>query len=175
MNIEDDVNRFEADLDHALNQVRDCVAWLRSAPTDDLRFLVAERLPALGSAAVPELQRILDDSTSSRGLRYLAAWVAVEVGDRGDSVSVLCSEVEAGAEWSLPAANILAKHRILEGARVVAEALDRVDPRSDLEVMGYATALRDLGGKLPESVRQRIVAESSPWIARAVATDFPAD
>ena len=73
MNIEDDVNRFEADLDHALKQVRDCVGWLRSAPTDDLRFLVAERLPALGSAAVPELQRILDDSTSSRGLRYLAA------------------------------------------------------------------------------------------------------
>jgi hypothetical protein len=108
-------------------------------------------------------------------LRYLAAWVAIEVGDRGDSISVLCAEVEAGTKWSLPAAGVLARHRIHEGVSPVAAALARVDPKDTIDVMGYATALRDLGGHLPDSVRQRILAESPSWVARAINEDFPTE
>lgn len=173
--VEVEVRRFEVEVGDALARVRACVGWLRSAHGDDLRFLVAERLPTLGSSVVPPLQEILDDSTSTPSLRYLAAWVAVEVGDRGDRVSTLCAEVEAGTRWSLPAAGVLSRHRIREGARPIAFALSRVDPQNTLEVMGYATALRDLGGHLPESTRQRILTESPSWVARAIEEDFPSE
>jgi len=57
----------------------------------------------------------------------------------------------------------------------MAAALAQVDPQNTVEVMGYATALRDLGGRLPESVRQRILAESPRWVARVIDEDFPRD
>jgi hypothetical protein len=172
---EEELRQFEAALCDVRTRVRDCVEQLRSAPSDDLRFLMAERLPALGTSAVPALQEILDDSASDPSLRYLAAWVAMELGDRGDCISVLCAEVDAGTKWSLPAAGMLARHRIHEGVGAVAAALARVDPQNSADVMGYATALRDLGGQLPESVRHRILAESPAWVARAIDEDFPTD
>lgn len=110
---------------------------------------------------------------SEPSLRYLAAWVSIEVGDRGDGISVLCTEVEADTKWSLPAAGVLARHRIREGLSSVEVALARIDPQNTVDVMGYVTALRDLGGHLPETVRERIVAESPSWVARAVEEDFP--
>ena len=173
--IEREVRSFEAELDSALGRVRACVERLRSASSDDLGFLIAERLPALGSAVIPGLLEILGHPDSSGSLRYLAAWAAVEVGDRGDSIDVLCSEVEARTRWSLPAAGVLARHRIREGVGPVAVALAGVDPQDTVEVMGYATALRDMGGLLPESVRQRILAESPSWVARAISEDFPTE
>lgn len=153
--MEEEVRGFEAELGRTLGQVKACVDRLRSAVSDDLRFLIAERLPALGSAAIPGLQEMWDDPDSSRSLRYLAAWVAVEVGDRADAIDILCSEVDAGTRWSLPAAGVLARHCIHAGAEPVAAALARVDPQNTVEVMGYATALRDLGGDLPPSARRR--------------------
>lgn len=171
--MEEEIRGFESELDSALGQVEACVDRLRSAVSDDARFLIAERLPALGSAAIPGLYEIWEAPESSRSLRYLAAWVAVEVGDRGDGIDILCSEVDAGTQWSLPAAAILARHRIREGSGPVAAALARADPQDTVEVMGYATALRDLGGELPPVVRKRILTESPPWVARAISEDFP--
>jgi hypothetical protein len=137
-----------------------------------LRYLIAERLPALGSAIISPLQDILSDAVAGSALRYLAAWTAVEAGDRADCISILCDEVEAGTRWSLPAAGVMARHRIREAGPVIALALSRVDPQNTVEVIGYATALRDVGGSLSDSVRQRILAESPPWVAQAVDADF---
>lgn len=171
--IEEEVRGFEAELDRALGQVKACVDRLRSAASDDLRFLIAERLPMLGSAAIPSLQDVWDDPESSRSVRYLAAWVAVEVGDRGEGIEILCAEVDAGTRWSLPAAGVLARHRLYEGAEPVAAALGRVDPQNSVEILGYATALRQLGGDLPASARLRILTESPEWVSRTVSDDFP--
>ncbi|HYN74635.1 MAG TPA: hypothetical protein VEV13_00390 [Candidatus Limnocylindria bacterium] len=173
--IEEELRLFELQLDDVLVRVRTCVEQLSRVTSDDLRFLIAERLPALGSSVIPALQQILDDSRSEPSLRYLAAWVSIEVGDRGDGISVLCAEVEADTKWSLPAAGVLARHRIREGAGSVQVALARIDPRNTVDVMGYATALRDLGGQLPEAVRQRILEESPSWVAKAIEEDFPSE
>lgn len=172
--IEERLRAFESEVGAALDRARACVRRLREADDDDLRFLMAERLPALGSSIVSELNEILMDPACSRNVRYLAAWVAVEVGDRGDSIHVLCAEVEAGSEWSLPAAGVLGRHRIAEGREPILRALERVNPKDGVAVMGYASALRELKGDLPDRVRVKFVAESDPWVARAIADDFPA-
>ncbi len=173
MSIQKDLARFEAELLEVADRARRCVSWLTAVQSDDLRFLVAERLPALGAVALPGVVALLDDPGVSGSTRYLAAWVATEVGDRGSCVDALCDEVEAGTQWSLPAAGVLAKHGIAEGVGAVLSALERVDPDDDLSVMGYATALRDLGGALPPELRARLVRGTSRWVSVALAEDFP--
>lgn len=170
--IEQDLGEFEVELGQLISGAKACVQRLRQASSGDLMFLYAERLPALGSVIIPELQAIIGDETARTTLRYLAAWIAVSVGDRGDSVNVLCAEVSRGSEWSLPAANALARYGIREGIGVVTAAVERVDPRNGAEVLGYLTALRDLGGKLPDEARCRILGYSTPWVARAIEQDF---
>ncbi len=70
-NPERDVRGFEAKLDDVLGQVGDFVGRLRSASSEDLRFLIAERLHVLGSATIPWLKDMVSDPASSRSLRYL--------------------------------------------------------------------------------------------------------
>ena len=171
--IEAELRAFELELGSAIDRGRACARRLREVDDDDLRFLMAERLPALGSAIIPELNEVLVDPASSLGARYLAAWVAVEVGDRADSILVLCKEVEAGSKWSLAAAGVLGRHRIAEGVEPIQKALERVDPKDGPAVMGYLAALRDLQGSLSESVRQRLIARGDPWVARTVEDEFP--
>lgn len=146
MSLQEELGRFEAELTSVVDRAAECVGWLCSVESEDLRFLVAERLPALGCVALPALMSVVEGAQDRSSTRYLAAWVAIEVGDRGSSVDVLCDEVAADSPWSLPAAGMLAKHGIREATGSVLEALARVDPRDDVSVMGYATALRDLGG-----------------------------
>ncbi|WP_078700983.1 hypothetical protein [Aeromicrobium choanae] len=170
---EDALRVFEGDLVLAIEHVDACVATFRGTEDVDLQFLFAERLPTLGSAALPALRKILDDPEVSGSLRYLAAWVALQIGDRGDSVAVLCREVETATRWSLPAAGALAQFGIREGVGPVLAALSRVDPQDTAEVIGYVTALRDLGGDLPTPARERFRSEGPRWMMRAIEDDFP--
>ena len=55
---------------------------------------------------------------------------------------------------------------------MVAAALERVDPSNDVEILGYLTALRDLGGKLPKTVRDCVLAHSATWISSSLERDF---
>lgn len=115
MKIQEELTRFETELAAVAERAFECVLWLRSVESDDLRCLVAERLPVLGDMALPGVVAVVEDSAVSGSVRYVAAWVAAEVGDRGECVDVLCEEVEADTQWSLPAAGVLAKHGICEG------------------------------------------------------------
>jgi hypothetical protein len=170
--VEERLRALEVKIGAAVDCARACAMLLREADDDDVRYLMAERLPVLGSSIVPELNEMLVDPACSRSTKYLAAWVAVEVGDRGDSVDVLCAEVEAGSEWALAAAGVLGRHRITEGREPILRALERVNPKDSGEVLGYATALRELRGELPHRLRLKLVTESDPWVRRAVEEDF---
>lgn len=174
MSLQEDLGQFEAELTDVVDRAAECVGWLRSVRSEDLRFLVAERLPMLGRLALPALMSLVEDAQVRGSTRYLSAWVAVEVGDRGSAVDVLCDEVAADSSWSLPAAGVLARHGIREATGPVLEALGRVDPQDDVSVMGYATALRDLGGSLPSEIRRRLFDSASPWVVGALMEDFPA-
>lgn len=171
--IEGEVRELEAAIDGARAQVRLIVDRMRTAPDDSLRYLIAERLPALGSAVLPAVQEILVDPASGPGLRYCAARVAVSVGDRGDCVDVLRREVDADSEWSLPAAGVLARYGIREATGEIVSALARTDPTNVRDIVGYATALRDLGGALPNVVRCHIQEASPSWVAQMIEVDFP--
>ena len=85
----------------------ECIDRFRDAASDDARYLMAERLPAVGSILLPALTAIVEDPDSSPTLRYLAAWIAVGVGDRGASAEVLSEEVLRGSEWSVPSSKCL--------------------------------------------------------------------
>lgn len=172
--IEERLRGFEAQLDYALDRVGECVRRFETVDDHDLRYLMAERLPALGSAIVPELNRILTDPGCDAGLRYLAAWAAIEVGDRGDSIEMLCDVIDGGGEWSLPAAGVLARHRIEEGTDPVHRALVRTNPKDGGAILGYVTALRGLRGKLARPLRQKLLDECEPWVTRAIERNFPA-
>ena len=173
MSIELELRRFEAELEAVVARARECVAWLRTSQSEDLQFLVAIRLPMLGSVILPELMSIIEDEHIRGSTRYLAAKAAVDVGDRDAGVEVLCEEVDADTKWSLPAAVALAYHGLRAGLGPVVRALRRVDPSDDVEVMGYSTALRDLGGSLPDELRRQLLDSASPWVARALKEDFP--
>lgn len=168
------------DLDLALKRARvaasDCVSKFKEASDDDLRYLIAERLPTLGPMILPELLDVVRDGTLDPTLRYLAAWVALTVGDRNDSVTMLREEVLRDSPWSLAAANALARHRVASSRTEIAMALDRVSQdRDNPEIAQYSTALRQVGGEISPATRARIVTDNTSWVARAVQSDFPAE
>lgn len=173
MGIEEQVRAFESEVGAVLDGARACVRRLREAADDNLQYLIAERLAVLGSSIIPDLNEIVVDPSSDRNGRYLAARVAISVGDRGESVHVLCAEVEAGSVWAVPAAGVLGRHGLAEGREPILRALERVDPRHGSDVIGYVQALRELRGDLPDRLRLKLLTESDPWIARAVEQDFP--
>jgi len=163
-------------IERTRTSARDCVARLREAPDDDLRYLIAERLPALGSMILPDLLEVVRDSADEPTLHYLAAWVALTVGDRTESVTVLREEVLRGSRWSLPAANSLGRHKVASARDEISRALDRVSSdRDNPDIAQYSAALRQVGGAISAATRAQLVKDNSSWIARAVRSDFPAD
>lgn len=174
MSIEEDVRRFEGELQAIADRALACAGLLRSVESDDLRYLIAERLPFLGRLVLPEMLSLLEDDQVAADTRYLAAWVALRVGDRGVAPKVLCDEVASGSEWSGPAASALGRAGITEATEVIADALRwRVDPRDEMEVISYTGALLRLGGSLPDDVRARLYESAAPHVVRALTRDFP--
>ncbi len=173
MPIEKSVRRFEAMLRDVEGQIDSCVAAFVSERDENVRFLMAERLPALGSAVGPKLVVAIRQGTLDPSLQYLAAWVAVEVGERGDAIAILCREVEERTVFAVPAANVLAKWDIREGLIPITRALEAT-PVADVDAMSnYVTALRDLGGDLPSTVRDRLLNDAPEWLSGPLLSDFP--
>lgn len=178
--VESEVTAFEAEIAAIRSRATRCVEQLRAMSDEGVQYLLAERMRGLGSVIVPDLYAlILDDPGSSRAQRYLAAWVAVRVGDRGTAVDHLCREVTSGSPYALPAAHVLARFHLTQGVEAVIEASRSVDAGDTGDtgdtgsMIGWATALRDLGGRLPPEVRRAIATETAPWAAATLLADFP--
>jgi hypothetical protein len=171
---EQELAAFTSKISSVRRLAKDCVQAIVVSPDDDMKYLMAERLPALGTVVLPDLLEVLDETSHPRTVRYLAAWVALILGERTRSVGFLRFEVAQRSEWSLPAANALGRYRISEAQVEISEALDRVslDPDNP-ETAQYSAALREVGGVIDPATRGRIVNRNSSWIARAVRADFP--
>ncbi len=74
----------EARIAAAQIEARSCVAELMV--DDGARFLIAERLPALGTAILPSVHELLADPDVDAEVRGLAALCGLAVGDSGPSV-----------------------------------------------------------------------------------------
>ena len=172
--VESEVTAFEAEIAAIRSRATRCVEQLRAMSDEGVQYLLAERMRGLGSVIVPDLYAlILDDPGSSRAQRYLAAWVAVRVGDRGTAVDHLCREVTSGSPYALPAAHVLARFHLTQGVEAVIEAIRSVDAADTGSMIGWATALRDLGGRLPPEVRRAIATETAPLGGGTLLADFP--
>jgi hypothetical protein len=171
--IEASVSAFEHRISAVREGVQSCLDEFVAVTDEDVRFLIAERLPSLGSAALPGVVDIIDNSPAGSDLRYLAAWVALVLGDRGSAVSALCVEVDSASKWSLPAANALARAHVQEGKPSILRALERLDPADGRTTLQWTTALRGVGGTLPGDLKGRLIGAIEPWAARVIRQDFP--
>lgn len=175
IDIEREVTGFHDEVLSIRARARTCVERFRAMSDEDVQHLFAERLGGLGSVIVPHLyELVLDDPAASASQQYLAAWVAVRLGDRGPAVDQLCREVTSGSPYALPAANALAAFGLVEGLEPMTAALETVDPDDLTAVCDWAMAIHDLGGELPDEVRHQLGVRTSCWHARAVLAAFPA-
>ncbi|MBB2924873.1 hypothetical protein [Cellulomonas cellasea] len=170
---EDRVRAFEAAVADVRARSHALVRELADEPDGRLQHLLAERLPGLGDAVVPELDEIMAAPGSSPGLRYLAARAALELGDDEHAVRVLCDHVEGSTRWAVAAAGVLGRHRLRAGLTPVRDALRRVDPGDGVAVVGYADALHELGEPVPNDVRARLAPLVEPWVVRVLDREVP--
>jgi hypothetical protein len=171
---EQELAAFTSKISSVRQLAKDCVAAIIVSPDDDMKYLMAERLPALGTVVLPDLLEVLRETSHPRTVRYLAAWVALILGDRTSSVEFLRSEVAQRSEWSLPAANALGRYRISDARKEISDALDRTSLDIDNPATAqYSAALREVGGIIDPATRERLLNGNTSWIARAVRADFP--
>lgn len=154
------VTDLERRIATAQAEVEACVREL--LVDDDARYLIAERLPALGSSVLPAVQALLRDPNLDAEVRVLAAWVGVEVGDREQALETLLDEIKAADEFAPLAARRLAAHRIAHAAPAILDALRRTSSTDVDVVVAYLEALHHLGALLPEEEKQRL-SESDAW------------
>lgn len=172
--LEDQVWRFETQVNSVLAGVQACLKELIEEKDQAAKYLLAERIAVLGSVMLPTLRSALaGPRVEGDDTRYLVAWIAIAVGDRDEAVEVLCDEIARGTKWEVPAAVVLGRYRIGRSRHVILSAFERVDPRDGIAVSNLSEALREVGGELPDALRKRILDEADPWIAQAVASDFP--
>ena len=172
VDIEARVRQFEADMSAGRYDDEYYVEQMRTSNDADLRYQLAERLPRLGVSALPALIRLIEEPSAPADARTLAALVALQLGERGASVGVLLTEVQADSEWSVPAANALARAKVEPAAPHVAELLERTDPRDSTTLLNLSNALRELGGRPSALARERIASGAATWVREAFERDF---
>lgn len=160
----DRVERRVTDLERRVAAAQaEAEACVRELLVDDgARYLIAERLPALGSAVLPAVQELVRDASLDAEVRVLAALVGVEVGDREQALETLLGAVKSADEFAPLAARRLAEHQIAEAAPAILDALSRTTSTDVDAVVSYLEALHHLGATLPSDERQRLQ-ESDAW------------
>ena len=169
--LENRVRRIEDHIRAAQIDARACVREL--LVPDEARYLVAERLPALGSIIVPAVRELIDDPATPDEVRTLAALVGVQVGDGEQSAMVLLDELGRRGEFAPLAARRLAMTRVVPAASAISEALRLTPPCNVDAVVAYLEALRDLGVSPTPEERRRLEAEGQWQVVSALAEWHP--
>lgn len=171
--IEAAVRALERDVEAAVAARARCVAAFQQETDPDVAYLMAERLHRLGPSILPDLLALLADPQSSRDLRYLAAWVALALGDRGPSVEVLVGEVEADGPWTVPAANALARAGVSRAGEAVVRALERADVADVTAVLDLLDEAKALDAALPPELRERLHGGLPAWASDKALARWP--
>jgi hypothetical protein len=171
----DDLEMRLAELDNRIartqTEINACVQQLLT--DDEHAHLIAERLPRLGSAALPELQKIMSNSSHTATVRLLAALIGFEVGDRQESLALLIDEVAHNGEFGPLAARRLAEREIPDAERALVTALSSTDDSEVDAVVSYLESLHILGAPLPQVHRERFAASSAWQVTTAIAQWYP--
>lgn len=171
----DDLEMRLAELDNRIARTQAEVnACVRELLADDERaHLIAERLPRLGSAALPELQKIMLDTSNAGTVRLLAAIVGFEVGDRQESLALLIDEIAHNGEFGPLAARRLAERQIPDAERALVAALSDTDASEVDAAVTYLESLHILGAPLPQAQRERFAASGEWQVTTAIAQWYP--
>jgi hypothetical protein len=171
MTTEDRIRSLEAHIESTPADARACVRELLA--DDGARFLIAERLQALGSVIIPAVRELIDDPASSNEIRALAALAGAEVGDAEQSMLVVLEELERRGEFAPLAARRLAGKGTTSARSAIEEAL-RQTPVGDVDsVVAYLEALRDLGVHPSPEERQRLETGDQWQVTSALAEWHP--
>ena len=171
MTIEDRIRSLEACIAEARADARASVREL--LVEDGGRYLVAERLPALGSIIVPAIRELIDDPASSREIRTLAALAGLEVGDTEQSLLAVLDEVEQRGAFAPLAARRLGVKQLRSSASVIEGALRQTAATDVDSVVAYLEALRDLGVRPSADERRRLEAGNCWQVTSALAEWHP--
>jgi hypothetical protein len=151
------IEALERAIGDALDGIANCVEGLRT--DDGGRYLVMERLPRLGSAAVPALRK-LAATDPDREVQAMAALVALELNDLSLAERVV-AEIEAGRPLAPLAARKAAQRQVNGTEAAVLAALSQTNPDEVDELVAYLDALGILGAALPVAQRDRL--QRGPW------------
>jgi hypothetical protein len=157
--IEHQVRDVERRIERARELARQCVAALRDADDDAVVYLIAERLPRLGSLALPELLAVMRTAEDSR--RTAAALVALDVGGREKAVPILLEELSGRGPYATLAARRLGAHEIVEAAPAIHAALAATDVEEIDLAVALIDALTTLRFPLGQEEARRL--GSGPW------------
>jgi hypothetical protein len=160
--IEHQVRDVERKIEQARELARQCVAALRDADDDAVVYLIAERLPSLGSLALPELQAVMRTARDSR--RTAAALVALGVGGRENAIPILVEELSRRGPYATLAAARFAAHDVVEAAPAIHAALAATDVEEIDLAVALIDALTDLRFPLCEEEAKRL--GRGPWQVR---------
>jgi HEAT repeat protein len=134
------------------------------------RFLIAERLYHLGSVVVPPLEQLLKESDNSE-TSILAAVILLKFGSKL-GVSCLLDAVAKNEEYSSLAASSLAAAGIKEAIEPMINRLKSCDLKNVDLAIGLLDALENLQSEIPSDLRDRLIAEDTPWQIRTYAKRF---
>lgn len=165
------IEALEARIAGVEQEVANCVAELRV--DDGGRFLVAERLPRLGTAILPHVHRLLAELSLEGEVRVLAALSGLAVGDEGPSLVALFDEIEHGGELAPLAARTMAKRGVPGVGAASLTALRSLELSDVDSAVMLLEAIRDSSEVLTEADRERLESSARWQIVTAVREFFP--
>lgn len=155
----------------AFDEIRTlCDAWAMSAVSAMRKspnpFLIAERLPILGTSCIAPLRTILA-SDQDPEMQVLASMALLKLGDPV-GVGKLLAEVRNVGRYASLAVAFLSPYSSAEVVNTIYEGLERLDQNQVDLVVAYILALKKLGVEIHRKVIDRFTGLETPWQIRTL-------